>query len=738
MRQKLLLALIAVSLFVLGVSVAASTSRDQTPSASSAGRPLPAISPQPRQTLVDQAIAGLLTRYHYGHAALDDALSEQIFKHYLEDLDPSRSYFLQSDVDGFAKYRDQLDDAIRNGNLHPAFDIYNVYQKRVAQRIDYAISLLSHEPDFKVKESYTFDRRKAPWVQSPEAMNTLWQKRVKSDALGLLLAGKTWQQTADILRKRYRNFEHRARQVTDEDVFDLFMNSYTRSLDPHTDYFSPPQSQEFQIQMSLKLQGIGAALVSDGEYTKVERVLPGGPAAHSKELHPDDRITGVAQGDKGDMVDVVGWRLDDVVSLIRGNPGTVVRLQILPAGAAPGSPERIIKLVRDTVKLEAQAAHQHIVTVKQDHRTYRIGVVVIPSFYSDFQGRMEGEKNYASTTHDVRRLLQQLNAAHVDGVIIDLRNNGGGSLQEADDLTGLFIPHGPMVQIRDTDGKVDVEDDDHSGVTYTGPLAVLVNRFTASASEIFAAAIQDYHRGVIIGSTTYGKGTVQTLFDLNRIIPGDDDAGQLKLTVEKFYRVNGASTQRKGVTPDITLPTAIDPTEFGEETQDSALPWDQIAATDYTPLHLGIDKALPALIRLHDARIAHDKAWALYLDELKLYKQQRDENAVSLVLSEREKQRAELDRQRLKIANGWRELKGLPPAATLDAALDTDKDKKPGSHATASPNPEDSGGDTEDNGLEPDVLLNAAAHIVSDMDRLGVGRLPRAAAAPDNAAASGN
>lgn len=728
MRQKLLLALIAVSLFALGVSVAASTSRDQTPPAASAGRPLPAISPQPRETLVDQAIAGLLTRYHYGHAPLDDALSAQIFKHYLEDLDPSRSYFLQSDIDSFAKYRDQLDDAIRNGNLHPAFDIYNVYQKRVAERIDYAISLLNHEPDFKVKQSYTFDRRKAPWVQTPEAMNTLWQERVKSDALGLLLAGKTWQQAADILRKRYRNFEHRARQVTDEDVFDLFMNSYTRSLDPHTDYFSPPQSQDFQIQMSLKLQGIGAALVSDGEYTKVERIIPGGPAARSKELHPDDRITGVAQGDKGDIVDVVGWRLDDVVSLIRGNPGTVVRLQILPAGAAPGSPERIIRLVRDTVKLEAQAAHQHIVTVKQDHRTYRIGVVVIPSFYSDFQGRMEGEKNYASTTHDVRRLLQQLNAAHVDGVIIDLRNNGGGSLQEADDLTGLFIPHGPVVQIRDTDGKVDVEDDDHSGVTYTGPLAVLVNRFTASASEIFAAAIQDYHRGVIIGSTTYGKGTVQTLFDLNRIIPGDDDAGQLKLTVEKFYRVNGASTQRKGVTPDIALPTAIDQTEFGEETQDSALPWDQIAATDYTPLHLGIDKALPKLIKLHDTRIAHNKAWALYLDELKLYRQQRDENSVSLVLSERKEQRAELDKQRLTIANGWRELKGLPPAATLEAALDTDKDKKPGRNAASAPHPGNSVSDSEDNGLEPDVLLNAAAHIVSDMHRLGVGSLPRAAA----------
>ncbi|MGH8372582.1 MAG: carboxy terminal-processing peptidase [Gammaproteobacteria bacterium] len=726
MRHQSLLVLTVVSLLVFGVSASSSTPGSvAAPAESSVGTPFPALSPQPRETLVDQAIAGLLTRYHYGHAALDDTLSREVFKHYLEDLDPGRSYFLQSDIDGFAKYRDELDDSIRHGNLHPAFSIYNVYQQRVSERIDYAISLLDHEPDFTVKESYTFDRRKVPWIQTPAEMDTLWRQRVKSDALGLLLAGKTWKQAADVLRKRYRNFEHRARQVTDADVFDLFMNSYTRSLDPHTDYFSPNQSEEFQIQMSLKLQGIGAALVSDGEYTKVERVILGGPAARSKELHPDDRITGVAQGDKSDMVDVVGWRLDDVVSLIRGNAGSVVRLQILPAGAAPGSPEKVIRLVRDTVKLEAQAAHQHIITIKQGNHSYKVGIVTIPTFYSDFQGRMEGEKNYNSTTRDVRRLLKELEAAHVDSVIIDLRNNGGGSLQEADDLTGLFIPHGPVVQIRDSDSRLDVEDDDHSGVTYTGPLAVLVNRFTASASEIFAAAIQDYHRGLIIGSTTYGKGTVQTLIDLNRIIPGDDDAGQLKLTVEKFYRVNGASTQRKGVTPDIALPSAIDPTEFGEETQDSALPWDQIAATDYTPLQLGLDKTLPQLTKLHDARIAHDKAWALYLQELKQYETQRNEKSVSLVLSERKHQRAELDKQRLAMANAWRQLKGLPPAATLEAAFKSAQNDKPDSGNTSSDDSgTESGDDSSDNGLEPDVLLDAAAHIVCDMQRLGIGSLP--------------
>ncbi|HET7923111.1 MAG TPA: carboxy terminal-processing peptidase [Gammaproteobacteria bacterium] len=724
MRHPISLLLAVAGLLLSGIPAAATpeAAPHAAPAANSVSTPLPALDPAPRAALVDQAIAGLLTRYHYGHAGLDDTLSRQIFQHYLEDLDPNRSYFLQSDVDGFAKYRDQFDNAIRRGNLRPAFDIYNVYQQRVSERIRYALGLLAHEPDFTLKEQYRFDRRKADWLASPADMDKLWRQRVKSDALGLLLTGKTWQQTADILRKRYRNFEHRARQVTDEDVFDLFMNAYTRSLDPHTDYFSPDQSKEFQIQMSLKLQGIGAALVSDGEYTKVERIVLGGPAARSKALHPDDRITGVAQGDKGDMVDVVGWRLDDVVALIRGQAGSVVRLQILPAGAAPGSPEKVLRLVRDTIKLEAQAAHQHIVEVKQGEHSYRIGVVVIPTFYSDFEGRMEGEKDYASTTRDVRRLLGELEAKHVDGVIIDLRGNGGGSLQEADDLTGLFIPHGPVVQIRDSDGEVQVEDDDHSGIAYGGPLAVLVNRFTASASEIFAAAIQDYHRGLVIGSTTYGKGTVQTLIDLNRISPGDQDAGQLKLTVEKFYRVNGASTQRKGVTPDITLPSAIDPAEFGEETQDAALPWDSIAATDYTPLHLGLEHALPRLRQTHEKRIAHDPAWSLYLDELAQYHKERARTSVSLVLSEREQERKAHDQARLTMVNAWRHLKGLPPATTLEAAYQPGSKDKTGPQADAASS--DEGPEDADNGIEPDVLLNATAHIVSQMRQMDVGSLP--------------
>ena len=691
--------------------------------------PLPALSPQPRETLVDETIAGILTRYHYGKEPLNDALSRQILRHYLEDLDPNRSYFLQSDIDGFAPYRNTLDDAIRDGNLKPAFAIYNLYQQRVQQRIQYALSLLDHEPDLKVKENYVYDRHKAPWAQSTSELDNIWSKRVKNDVIGLLLAGKTWKQAAHILRKRYQNFDYRARQVAPEDVFDVFMNAYTHSLDPHTDYFSPDQSQEFQIEMSLKLQGIGAALISEGEYTRVDRIIPGGPAAKSNELHPDDRITGVAQGDKGDMVDVVGWRLDDVVQLIRGPKGSVVRLQILPAGAAPGSPEKVIRLVRETVKLEAQAAHKKIMVVRHDGRSYKIGIINIPAFYIDFRGRAEGEKNYISTARDVHRLLQELEAEHVSGVVIDLRNNGGGSLLEATEVTGLFIPHGPVVQIRDKSGNVEVDDDNDSNIAYTGPLAVLVNRFTASASEIFAAAIQDYHRGIVAGSVTYGKGTVQTLIDLNRFVPHDGNAGQLKLTIDKFYRVDGASTQDKGVMPDIILPSLINPKEFGEETRDDALPWDRIAPADYTPLRLGLTRALPELTKLHDARIAHNAIWKLYLEGIRQLEAQRDEKSVSLLLSAREKQRTEHDRERLALANAWRRLKGLPPVANLEAAYQLTQD---GKHAK--PGASHSGGNnTSSNSspLVPDVLLRETAHIVADMAALDVGSLP----APMTAAA---
>jgi len=722
MRYKTYLSLLlAATLFAASTAVISNT---PAPAAASHG-PLPVLAPESNQPLVEQSIAGLLTRYQYEHRPLDNTLSPQIFDLYLQDLDTNRSYFLQSDIDSFAPYRTTLDDAIHNGDLKPAFGIYNVYLQRVEERIQYALQQLEHEPDFTVKESYVFDRQKAPWAQTQAELDDIWRKRVKNDLIGLMLAGKTWAQAADVLRKRYQNFDMRARQVKSEDVFTQFMNAYAHSLDPHTDYLSPDQSQEFQIRMSLKLQGIGASLVTDGEYTRVDSLLPGGPASRDKQLHPDDRITAVGQGEHGELVDVVGWRLDDVVALIRGNPGTQVRLQILPAGAAPGSPEKTVQFTRDTIKLEAQAAHKKVVDVSRGKHNYRIGVINVPAFYEDFSGRKDGDKDYISTTRDVRRLLGELKAEHVDGVVIDLRNNGGGSLLEATELTGLFIPEGPAVQIRSPNGKVEVDDDDtDGGVAYNGPLAVLVNRFTASASEIFVAAIQDYHRGVVVGATTYGKGTVQTLVDLNRYVPGDEDVGQLKLTINKYYRVTGSSTQTKGVTPDIVLPSPVDPAEFGESTEPTALPWDEINPADFSTLRTGIPQSNPKLADLHQQRSAKDPAWQLFMGSLKEIQQERSETSISLVLSEREKQRAEDDKERLTELNAWRKLKNLPAAASLEDALKTGK-AAPAEAAAADP-------EAAAEELQPDVLLDETAQIVTDMDSLGLIAPSQTPAVADN------
>ncbi|HEY4126926.1 MAG TPA: carboxy terminal-processing peptidase [Gammaproteobacteria bacterium] len=710
----------ALALAPLFCLAAAPTPTPATPAstamAAALAAPIKDMTPEPNAAMVDQVIAGQMQRYHYGDRTLNDVESGVIFDQYMQDLDPNRSYFLQSDIDSFAANKAKLDDDIRTGNVQPAFDIFNVYQKRVDQRIQYALKQLDKEPDMMVKESYVFDRSKGPWAKDAIELDDVWRKRVKNDVIGLLLAGKTWPQTQETLRKRYQNFTYRARQVNADDVFAVFMNSYAHAMDPHSDYFPPIQAQEFQIQMSLKYVGIGASLTTDGEYIKVDHLLPGGPADQDplKQLHADDRITGVAQAD-GDMTDVVGWRLQDVVALIRGQTDTQVRLQVLPAGAAPGTSEKIVKFTRGDVKLEAQAAHQKVLHVTRAKKDYKIGVITVPGFYEDVDARIAGQKDYTSTTHDVRKLLGELQAQHVDGIVIDLRNDGGGSLKEAEDLTGLFIPEGPVVQIRNTDGDVQVDGEgEDDGVIYSGPLTVLVNRFTASAAEIFAAAVQDYHRGVVVGSVTYGKGTVQQLRDLNRFLPGNDDAGQLKLTTNKFYRVSGSSTQNKGVTPDIMLPALVDPKDFGESSNPTALPWDEIKPSDYTPMKSGLDKALPGLAVDHNTRTAADPAWKLFMESVHDLDTQRAQTSISLVLADRQKQRVEDDARRLTLLNGWRKLKGLPAAATLEVAM---KSVKPDTDA----NP-------DADGLTPDVLLNETAAITVDIDRQGLFQAPPAVA----------
>ncbi|MEE8118729.1 MAG: S41 family peptidase, partial [Gammaproteobacteria bacterium] len=526
---------------------------------------------KPEQRVINDLVADMLKYYHYTRHELDDSLSARIYERYLEVLDPNRIYFLQQDIDSFEKFRDVLDDHIKAQNVEPAFVIYRVFQERIDARFEHAIKLLETEPRFNVDETYVFDRREHEWAKSRRELNEIWRMRVKNDAIGLILTDKTWDEARETLKNRYTNFRRRIGQVKSEDVFEIFINAYAYVMDPHTEYFSPRDSEEFQIRMSLSYEGIGAALQNQNEYVTVMRILPGGSADKTGLLKENDRITGVAQGDEEVMTDVIGWRLDDVVQLIRGPANSVVRLRILPAGEAPGAPEKAIRLVRSEIKLEEQAAQKKVVEVEREANNYRVGVIEVPAFYLDFKALQAGEANYRSTTRDVRRLLKELEKESVEGIIIDLRNNGGGSLWEATELVSLFIDKGPVVQVRNSDGKIQLFEDREAGIEYMGPLMVLVNRYSASASEIFAGAIQDYGRGLVVGSTTYGKGTVQTLVDLKRRNGWkikNKEPGQLKLTTGKYYRVTGASTQHQGVIPDIILPSAIDPEIVGESAQE--------------------------------------------------------------------------------------------------------------------------------------------------------------------------
>jgi carboxyl-terminal processing protease len=504
---------------------------------------------------------------------------------YIESLDGNRMYLLASDIEFFETYRYRLDDIVRSKPLDPVYEMFSLYQTRVQERLNFALAELESEPDYSVEENYLFDRSEEAWAVTSEELDEIWRKRVKNDALRLALAEKTWEETQELLRKRYNRYLKRIDQVKSDDVFETFMNAFAHTLDPHSSYLSPRNSEEYRIQMSLSYFGIGASLQLDDDYVQIVTIIPGGPAAIDGKLKPNDRITGVAQGPEGDMVDVVGWRLDDVVDLIRGPANTTVRLQIIPAGALPGSSEKIVALTRDQVKLEEQAAKSEIVTKPRHGREWRIGVIEVPSFYRDYRALSNGDKNYTSTTKDVKRLIGELEEQGIDGLVLDLRGNGGGHLTEATALSGLFIDNGPVVQLRNSSGRISRLDDPDpvARVAYNGPLAVLVDRFSASASEIFAAAIQDYARGVIVGQQPFGKGTVQNLYSLDQYLKpeGGPGYGQLTLTIGKYYRVTGESTQHRGVDPDIELPSMIDTEAFGESVRDSALPWDTIQTTRF-------------------------------------------------------------------------------------------------------------------------------------------------------------
>jgi carboxyl-terminal processing protease len=617
---------------------------------------------------------------------LDNSLSSAILDRYLDTLDSNRLYFLSTDVGSFSKFRYSLDENVRDGELQGVFEIFNRFRERNEQRIAHAIDVLKTEPDFSIDESFIFDRSELPWARSDAELNEIWRKRVKNDGLSLVLTGKTWEEAAEILAKRYEQMRKRVTQVNADDVFETFMNAYAHTMDPHSSYLSPRNSEEYRIQMSLSYDGIGASLQLTDEYVTVMDVIPGGPAHADGQLKPQDRITAVGQGDGEELVDVIGWRLDDVVQLIRGPGGSSVRLQILPGGAIPGTPEDVLSLVRDKVKLEAQAAKSSVVEIPGDDGPLKIGVIDVPSFYQDYAARSRGDEDYTSTTRDVERLIGELEEQGVDGLIMDLRGNGGGHLSEATALSGLFIKRGPVVQLKETHGKVQVLDDPTPSAVYEGPLAVLVDRFSASASEIFAAAIQDYERGVVLGQQTFGKGSVQNLFSLDRFMRGEG-YGQLTLTIGKYYRVTGGSTQHRGVDPDIAFPSPIDAEAVGESTRDTALPWDQIRPTRFYT-ETSLDPAIALLSRSHDSRAADDPDFIDLVDGIEAFSGVRARKAVSLKLIDREAERGELREERLKRENARRAALSLEVLETVEE-LDE---------------------------LEPrDVLLDEAAKIVGEL-----------------------
>lgn len=651
---------------------------------------LPSLDPKPQQGLIEQLVATSASRMHYANRELNDALSAEIFERYLETLDPSKIYFTASDVEVFEeKYGTQLDDALKSGNVEPAYEIYRELRKNLLERIAKVDQFLQEKPDFSLDEEFEFDRRDADWAANDEDLDEYWRKRIKNEALGLIIADKNWEEARETLRKRYAGFRRRVTQVNSEDVFELFVNAYVHTLDPHTVYFSPRDSEEFEIRMSLKYEGIGASLQAEDEYVSVVRTLPGGSAHRTNALKPKDRITAVGEGKNGELTDVVGWRLDDVVDLIRGPKGSTVRLQLLPAGAAPGSEEKLVELERSEIKLEEQAAQAKVVEVPRGDQQVKMGVVEIPAFYLDYRAKMLGEDDYRSTTRDVRRLIKELEAKGVDGLVIDLRNNGGGSLQEAAELTGLFIDKGPVVQVRSTGGHTEIIEDPEAGVAWSGPLVVLVNRFSASASEIFAGAIQDYGRGLVVGSRTFGKGTVQNLFDLNRLVNTETALGQLKMTIGKFYRVTGSSTQHRGIEPDILLPSEIDNAEFGESAQKTALPWDEIRpARSVEEMRVRARDLLPELQVEVRQRQAEDELFQLYVNDVNQVREQRNRKTVSLNLEERQAEREQENRSTLERINQRRKALGLDEVETLEAAAEVED--------------------------EHDLLLHEAARILAD------------------------
>lgn len=652
------------------------------------------VSPTVEQARANILIARQLQFTHFRDMSINDSLSGDVFDAYLEYLDGQRVYLTQQDIDKFSAIRLGLGSALKTGQLQPGFDIYNLVQQRIIERLEFALDLIDNgldKLDFSADERIMLDRSEADWVADRDALDDLWVKRIKNAVLAQRLNDSDDESIEEALRRRYEGQLKRAYQARSEDAFQAYMNAFAGMWDPHTSYFSPRTSENFNINMSLSLEGIGAVLQSDNEYTKVVRLVPGGPASKQGQLEPADRIVSVKQDDEEKPVNVIGWRLDEVVDLIRGPRESIVTLEVIPADAPDETVTETIAIERDKVKLEEQSASKEVIEFERGNTTYSIGVINIPTFYADFKAMQEGDPNYKSTTRDVRKLIDELKADGVDGVVMDLRNNGGGALHEANDLVGLFIEEGPTVQIRNSNNDVQVLNDEDPSVAYDGPLVVLVNRMSASASEIFAGAIQDYGRGLVVGSQTFGKGTVQAVRPLNH--------GQLKITQSKFYRVSGGSTQHKGVIPDIEIPSRVDKTRIGEDALDHALPWDQIEAVPHARYY-DFSSIIDELRKRHDTRFDESPEFGLLQKEIEFLKEQREQEYVSLNLEKRKEHQSRIESTRLTIANARREIRGEDAFESLDE-LDDWQDQQ-----AAEPDSADD---------ELDFIIREGGSIMADM-----------------------
>jgi len=665
------------------------------------------------QRLRSNLATKFLANWHYKDTRLNDELSVKIFDRYLDLLDPNFSFFLASDIETFSPYRLSLDEGLQHADPAPAYDMFNVYVVRVHERVKFARDQLKEPMDFTIDESYGWDRSDTKWAESEKELNEFWRQRVKNDFLRLRLAGKEDANIIETLDDRYHNLDRRITELDSDDIFQFFMNAYAQSIEPHTAYMSPRSSENFEISMRLSLEGIGALLGRENEYTNIARVVTGGPADKDGRLKAGHRVTAVGQGREGKMVDVIGWRVDDVVDLIRGPKLTVVRLEVFHEDTGPDGPVTIIDIVRDEVKLEEQAAKSQIIELPgEGDEMVKVGVIDLPVFYLDFNGRAKNLPDYRSSTRDVRNLINEMKAEGIQGLVVDLRNNGGGSLLEATTLTGLFIDEGPVVQVRNSSGRISTEEDTDPGMAWDGPMAVLVNRYSASASEIFAAAIQDYGRGLIIGETTFGKGTVQNLVDLDDYAPAGDAGkmGQLKITMAQFFRVNGGSTQNKGVEPDIRFPSAGDPEDYGERSLDNALPWTEIPAADYKR-EGDLGQMMAVADFRYGNRIGDNQEFGWLLSDVEEFNLNKDKKEISLLETVR-REEMDKDKARRKARKAARDDNG-PLLEEQDALADVGEPIE----ATVD-DEEDANAEEEEDDDRPDLLLRESARIVSDMIEL--------------------